>query len=609
MKHPLNSASLGVEIPEGMRVSRTTIVQLASIIGVGLMLWVWFGIFATRTIPSTLYVLDVGQGDSQLIVLASEDDRSTIKILIDGGRDKTVLTALDEALGSLDNKYIDIVILTHTDFDHLGGLIEVVRRYDIGMFISNGRAGATEAYDTLTEALATYNIPTLVLLEGDSIRYGDNRLAILSPDRALLEHKEINESGIVTMLQSEGTKALFTADIGLSTENMLLKKKYDLAADILKVGHHGSKYSSSENFIAAVRPLVSVIGVGKNRYGHPTARVLETLELVGSSMYRTDEDGTIRIPLGTGGEDTQTPTPRTGLLSAVMSIMTGAYKTTGLTTVSLQQAREEARAGRLVLHKECVFASDGSAPAHSPVVINEVAWMGSATGATHEWIELRTTSSMPVDISGWQILNENERLHITFPQQSIFDPPYMVLARSVASVALGLDAELIFTGSLRNSNEGLRLYDNECNLIDEVPIAAKWPAGDNATKQTMERMRDLLWGTSIGVGGTPNKENTGSVAGASAQAGRNAPLAPMQGSQAPTKLPSPSAPCAPWQININMASKEDLMDIRHIGEARADDIIASRPFTSLPELREKVSGIGESRLADIIAEGRACVPL
>ena len=292
MKNPLNSASLGVEIPEGMRVSRTTIIQLVSVVGIGLTVWVWFGIFATRTIPSTLYVLDIGQGDSQLIVLASERGRSAIKILIDGGRDKTVLTALDEALGSLDNKYIDMVILTHTDLDHMGGLIEVARRYDIGMFISNGREGTTEAYGVLTETLAERDIPTLILLEGDTIRYGDNRLAILSPDRALLASKEVNESGIAMMLQSEGTKTLFTADIGLATENMLLEKKYDLAADILKVGHHGSKNSSSENFIAAVRPLVSVIGVGKNSYGHPTARVLETLELAGSRVYRPHQGGT-----------------------------------------------------------------------------------------------------------------------------------------------------------------------------------------------------------------------------------------------------------------------------------------------------------------------------
>src|SRR3989344_7475228 len=392
MKNPLNSASLGVEIPEGMRVSRTTIIQLVSVVGIGLTVWVWFGIFATRTIPSTLYVLDIGQGDSQLIVLASERGRSAIKILRGGGRDKTVLTALDEALGSLDNKYIDMVILTHTDLDHMGGLIEVARRYDIGMFISNGREGTTEAYGVLTETLAERDIPTLILLEGDAIRFGDNRLAILSPDHALLEHKEVNESGIAMMLQSEGTKALFTADIGLPAEQVLMEKQYDLAADILKVGHHCSRFSSGENFIANVRPLVSVIGVGKNSYGHPTARVLETLELAGSRVYRTDENGTIKIPLGAESEGVRTPIPHTGPLAAVMSIMTGAYKTTGLTTVSLRQVREEAREFGLVPHKECSFSSGGNAPTHVPVIINEVAWMGSATGATHEWIELRNTS-------------------------------------------------------------------------------------------------------------------------------------------------------------------------------------------------------------------------
>ncbi|MDO8518013.1 MAG: lamin tail domain-containing protein [bacterium] len=490
-----------------------TIVQLAAVVGVGLTLWLWFGIFGAHATPSTLYVLDVGQGDSQLVVLASENGRSAIKILIDGGRDKSVLAALDTALGNANNKYLDLVILTHTDLDHLGGLIEVARRYDIGMFISNGRTAVSEAYNALQKVLTERDIHTLVLLEGDTIRYSGNRITVLSPDRALLGNKEVNESGIVVMLtanqQAGGVKVLFTADIGFPAEQALLTKKYDLAADILKVGHHGSKYSSGENFVAAVRPLVAVIGVGKNSYGHPTPRVLQTLELAGSRVYRTDESSTIKIPLSIeAGTSVQTPTTPAGTLAAVASIMTGGYKNTGITTVSLRHAREETNKFSLVPHEECSFHS-GSNPKHSPVIINEVAWMGSLSGATHEWIELRNLSPVSVNMSGWQILNENERLRITFPQQSVFNQPYMVLARSAAQSALGFDATLTFAGALRNSNEGLRLYDSECNLIDEVPVSAKWPAGNNTSKQTMERTTNLSWVTSQGAGGTPNKANTG----------------------------------------------------------------------------------------------------
>ncbi|MDO8566813.1 MAG: lamin tail domain-containing protein [bacterium] len=511
MKNLLDTTSLGAEVPEGMLASRKIIFQLTAIIAVGLTAWLWFGIFETQNISHTLYVLDVGQGDSQLVILASENGRSAIKILIDGGKDKTVLNALDDALEHLNNKYLDLVILTHTDLDHMGGLIDVALRYDIGMFISNGREETSETYGILKEALTRRSIPTLVLRQGDGIRYGDNSFSVLSPDRTLVQNKEVNEASLVLKLTAGSptnkTRVLFVGDAGFTTEDMLLNKKDLLAADILKVGHHGSKYSSGENFIAAVRPIVSVIGVGKNSYGHPAPRVLETLALAGSRVYRTDTQGTIKIPLDSQGELVEARAPRTGFLAAAASIMTGEYKDTGITTVSLRQAREEMRESDLVSYKKCSFYS-GSAPTRSPVIISEIAWMGSPSGATHEWIELRNVSSTSVNVSGWQLLNENERLRVTFPQKTILSQPYILLARSAARDALGLDVAHIFTGSLRNNNEGLRLYDNECNLIDEVPVSPKWAAGDNASKQTMERMNDLSWGTSARAGGTPNKENT-----------------------------------------------------------------------------------------------------
>jgi competence protein ComEC len=508
MKNPLSTKSLGVEISGGMLAPhKKTVFQLVAIIAVGLTAWVWYGILGTQTIGDTLHVLDVGQGDSQLIILASENGRSTIKILIDGGKDKTVLNELDEALGKLNDKYIDIVISTHTDLDHMGGLIEVLKRYEVGMFVSNGREAKSEAYTVLKETLADRNVKTIVLLEGDVIRYGINSFTVLSPDSELVASKNVNEAGLVISLATGETSVLFTGDVGFSTENVLLGKKHDLKADILKVGHHGSKNSSGENFIAAVRPTVSVIGVGKNSYGHPAKQVLETLELAGSRIYRTDVNGTIIIPLDAQGKIAQTQTHSSGSLAAIASIVTGEYKNTGLTTVSLRQIQEEAGEFNLIPYKKCSFASERP-PKHTPVIINEIAWMGSPSGTTHEWVELQNISLTSVDISGWQLINENEKIRVTFPQKSLFDQPYIVLARSAAEEALGLDAKAVFTGAIRNSNEGLRLFDNECNIIDEIRVSPKWVAGNNSSKQTMERKTDLSWATSASIGGTPNKENS-----------------------------------------------------------------------------------------------------
>src|SRR3989344_841029 len=503
MKKDRTSNPLGIEVPEAVLASRKILIQLGVIISIGFTAWIWFGIFSAQTSEDVLYVLDVGQGDSQLVVLSREDGKASVKILIDGGKDRTVLTALDEALGHLNNKYIDIVMMTHTDLDHMGGLIEVIKRYDIGLFVSNGRKADSEAYAALEDVLDEREIPSEVLIEGDVVRYGGNTLSILSPDRVLLANKTVNEAGIVAMLESEDTKVLFTGDIGFPAENALLKKYRDLSADILKVGHHGSKNSSSENFIAAVRPLVSTIGVGKNSYGHPTLRVLDTLDLAGSRVYRTDEHGTIKIPL-TNDSVVAKPPQKNGLLASIGSILTGSYKDTAMTTASLREVREAEPEFVLTPYQECSFNTEG-APRHSPVIFNEVAWMGASSGATHEWLELRNISGKPVNVSGWQVVNEKERLHFTFPQASFLDSQFAVLARSAANDALSLGAKFIFTGSLRNTREGLRLFDNNCMLIDEIPLSSIWLGGNNKTKQTMVREADLSWSTSALPGGTPGR--------------------------------------------------------------------------------------------------------
>lgn len=595
----------GSELPFGMFTSRKAVFQLSAIIVFGLTAWVWFSIISTQEVESAVYFLNVGQGDSQLIVLASQNNKSSVKILIDAGPGRKVLDALDEALGKQDNKYIDVIMMTHPELDHFGGFVDVIKNYDVGLFISNGNETDSDAFLALKTALAEHTVPMLTLAEGDTIRYDDSNLFIMSPDSALLGHKERNETGIVAKLTSEDSTVLFTADVGFPVEQVLLKKGHDISADVLKVGHHGSKYSSSESFVATVRPLVSVIGVGKNSYGHPTPRVLETLDLAGTHMYRTDQDGTVKVILSRDMAFQETRAQNDGFVALTASIMTGGYKKGMLTTISLPQIKEqgEKRVFDLVPHKECSFRR-GENPAYSPILINEIAWMGAETGSTHEWIELQNVSGKSVNMSGWQVVNENERLHATFPQQTIFDGQFMILARSVANDALGLKASVVFTGSVRNSNEGLRLFDNECNLIDEVSASPSWPAGNNSTKQTMERMSDLSWATSKNAGGTPKKENTGSSAKTPAPS-----FTPASQTPPPTipYMEQSRAGCAAEQININIASKDDLMKIRHIGNARADDIIANRPFSSIEELRGKVNGVGEARLADILAENVACV--
>jgi len=271
-------------------------VQLFLVILFVFSLWLWWQILLPPVVSRPIvYFLNVGQGDSQLILLPTAGGKP-ISILIDGGRDRRVIQELDNIFSSSGSKYLDLVIMTHPDADHYGGLIDVLDRYQIGAFISNGKESQNNQFIVLQSLLAKEGAPVISLGAGDKISYLDNQLRVLSPNRPVLRRDNDNDSGLVMLLEANNYKALFTADIGFAVEQWLVKN-YDLSADLLKVAHHGSKKSSSGRFVSAVNPRVSVIGVGRNSYGHPHPKAIEILENAGSQIYRTDRDGTVKVVL------------------------------------------------------------------------------------------------------------------------------------------------------------------------------------------------------------------------------------------------------------------------------------------------------------------------
>jgi len=231
--------------------------------------------------------LNVGQGDSSLIILPGG-----VKLLIDGGRpDKRALEELAEVLPPND-RYLDLVLATHNDADHLGGLVEVLKRYEIGAFLYNGRDDSNLAHFTEAMAItAEKNIPIISLEQGDKIKYKESLGSVLWPTPSALAQKSTNEGSVVLKLTSNEVTSLFAGDISSKTEKLIA----NLAGltDILKIPHHGSKYSSSAEFLNILRPRLAVVEVGKNSYGHPTAEVLNRLAQIGSSLYRTDLDGRV----------------------------------------------------------------------------------------------------------------------------------------------------------------------------------------------------------------------------------------------------------------------------------------------------------------------------
>lgn len=253
----------------------------------------WFFVLGGEALRSPqFYFLNVGQGDSELVLLPKTNGGS-VKLLIDGGPDAKVAEELAKALPAGDRR-IDLVLMTHPQLDHFGGFIEVLRQYEVGAFLGTGRVGTSGAYRELMRVIRERRIPYVALRRGSRIVYDNTVIDVLSPNARDLASKELNDGCLVLRVATPAARALFTCDAGENIERALAATD-DIRADILKVGHHGSRFSSSAGFLNAVRPKVAVIGVGKNSYGHPTPQALARLANVGAQIFRTDKNGTVRL--------------------------------------------------------------------------------------------------------------------------------------------------------------------------------------------------------------------------------------------------------------------------------------------------------------------------
>ncbi len=241
------------------------------------------------------YFLPVGQGDSELLVMDSG-----VKILIDGGPvNSLVVQNLDKIMAPHD-KYIDVVILTHPELDHFGGLADVFKSYRVGAFASNGLGAGTGAYGNLENLIAVSGAKTVTLGAGDAVKNGGNLVRVLSPRPAEIADSSINDAALVLEVTSGGITSLLASDISSSVERKIIPFVGE-AIDVLKVAHHGSKDSSSGEFLAAVKPEVAVIEVGKNSYGHPSPEAVERLTGVVAALFRTDEAGLLKISRNENG--------------------------------------------------------------------------------------------------------------------------------------------------------------------------------------------------------------------------------------------------------------------------------------------------------------------
>jgi len=281
----------------------TTFLKALTII-LAIIAVIWFLVLSDKN-NRTLEIIsfDIGQGDA---ILIKTPENQTM--LIDGGPNNKVLQKLGQYLPAL-TKRIDIVLLTHPHADHVTGLVEVLKRYDIGTVILSGADLKTDVYSEFLKTIKEKNIPVVIAEAGEAIHFSDNlEFDILSPERAknLVFNKksegfssggnDVNDTSVVGKLMFKNFSILLTGDATSKIENRLLIYGDNLKSDILKVGHHGSKYSSSLLFLKFVSPKAAMIEVGaKNRYGHPSPAALSRLQIVNASIFRTDLNGDIKI--------------------------------------------------------------------------------------------------------------------------------------------------------------------------------------------------------------------------------------------------------------------------------------------------------------------------
>ncbi len=277
--------------------------------------WIFVGVLAglvwvgVQMPDNSLHVVfcDVGQGDATLII------KGNFQMVVDGGPSgERLLSCLGRHMPFWDRK-IELVVNTHPEKDHLGGLDDLMERYKVERLVINGVFGGGKDGERL-QNLLRHGVTKVVIPEaGDVLRMGSLQFDILWPEERVGSELawmggndkgptlvintgpprriNVNVVSVVGVLRYGNFKVMLTGDIGFDEEKKI--KLEDV--DVLKVAHHGSKYSSSDAFIERVDPEVAVIMVGKNSFGHPTKETLDKLEKVGAKIFRTDVNGDVEI--------------------------------------------------------------------------------------------------------------------------------------------------------------------------------------------------------------------------------------------------------------------------------------------------------------------------
>jgi competence protein ComEC len=232
-----------------------------------------------------VHFIDVGQGDA---------------IFVETGNSTMLIDAGENSKGSLVREYLisqqvdklDYVIGTHPHSDHIGGLDTILDSFEVNKVLLPDAVHTTDTFEDVLDSLEKQQLKVTRPVVGDRYSFGDASFTILAPNSS--DYADLNDYSISIRLTYGNTSFLLTGDAEKLSEDEMLKNGLDLSAEVLKLGHHGSAYSSNTKFINAVSPSFAVISAGKdNKYGHPHAETLQAMQEHNIKVYRTDEQGSI----------------------------------------------------------------------------------------------------------------------------------------------------------------------------------------------------------------------------------------------------------------------------------------------------------------------------